>query len=83
MCPDELRQFRVLQFCHVHGHDLACSNKREGERERGGKRGETVRLFVFVLSAVEGEISRVWQGAVTIDTDDAAGTRRGSDHVRR
>lgn len=52
---------------------------REGERERG----DTVRLFVFVLSAVEGEISRVWQGAVTIDTDDAAGTRRGSDHVRR
>lgn len=56
--------------------------QQERGRERGGER-ETVRLFVFVLSAVEGEISLVWQGAVTIDTDDAAGTRRGSDHVRR
>lgn len=56
---------------------------RERERERGGRERGTVRLFVFVLSAVEREISRVWQGAVTIDTDDAAGTRRGSDHVRR
>lgn len=46
MCPDELRQFRVLQFCHVHGHDLACSNKREGEREV--ERGRlSVCLFLF------------------------------------
>lgn len=57
--------------------------QERGREREGGERGETVRLFVFVLSAVEGEISRVWQGAVTIDTDDAAGTRRGSDHVRR
>lgn len=48
MCPDELRQFRVLQFCHVHGHDLACSNKREREREGGEREGRlSVCLFLF------------------------------------
>lgn len=42
--------------------------------------GKTVRLFVFLLSLESLSVSLAlspWQGAVTIDTDDAAGTRCG------
>lgn len=74
LVQDVLRQFHVLQFCHVHGHDLATGSDGEGQ-------GQTVRLFVFLLSLVEQErslsLSLSLSLAVTIDTDDAAGTRCG------
>lgn len=72
LVQDVLRQFHVLQFCHVHGHDLATGRVEEGEGE-----GQTVRLFVFLLSLVEAEKSLSLSLPVTIDTDDAAGTRCG------
>lgn len=50
LVQDVLRQFHVLQFCHVHGHDLATGSDGEWE-------GQTVRLFVFLLSLVEAEKS--------------------------
>lgn len=30
LVQDVLRQFYVLQFCHVHGHDLATGSDGEG-----------------------------------------------------
>lgn len=30
LVQDVLRQFHVLQFCHVHGHDLATGSDGEG-----------------------------------------------------